>query len=100
MEHRLTAAFIFVIFALPALGIEITEDNYAGAPHFIVKTKKATYYLDKEGGGLSRLIDFYGNDWINFKRYPWEIYPESASSSYRGIPNLVFESDNNRNIHN
>lgn len=93
MKHRLTAAFIFWIIALPALGIEITEDNYAGAPHFIVKTKKATYYLDKEGGGLSRLIDIYGNDWINFKRYPWDIYPESASSSYRGIPNLVFESD-------
>lgn len=93
MKHRLAAAFIFLIFALPALGIEITEDNFAGASHFIIKTKKATYYLDKEGGGLSRLIDFYGNDWINFNRYPWDLYPESASSSYRGIPNLVFKSE-------
>jgi len=93
MKYRFTAAFIFLTMALPALGIEITEDIFAGAPHFIIKTKKATYYLDKEGGGLSRMIDLYGNDWINFKREPWDIYPESASSSYRGIPNLVFKSD-------
>ena len=93
MKRHLTAAFIFLILALPALGIEITEDTFAGAPHFIIKTKKATYYLDKEGGGLSRMIDFYGNDWIGFTREPWEIYPESAASSYRGIPNLVFRSD-------
>jgi hypothetical protein len=93
MKPHLTAAFIFLIFALPALGIEITEDTFAGAPHFIIKTKKATYYLDKEGGGLSRMIDLYGNDWIGFTREPWEIYPKSASSSYRGIPNLVFRSD-------
>ncbi len=75
---------------MPVFGVEIMEDNYAGAPHFIIKTKKATYYLDKEGGGLSRLIDRYGNDWINFKRYPWRVYPESAASSLRGLPSFVY----------
>ena len=85
----LSAALIFLIFSIPAMAVEITEDNYAGAPHFIIKTKKATYYLDKQGGGLSRLIDRYGNDWISFKRYPWEVYPESAASSLRGLPSFV-----------
>lgn len=93
MKHRLTAAFIFLTLAIPVYGIEISEEIYAGAPHFIIKTKKATYYLDKEGGGLSRMIDIYGNDWINFKREPWDSYPESAASSYRGLPNLVYGSD-------
>lgn len=93
MKHRLTAAFIFLTFALPAFGIEITEDIFAGVPHFVIKTKQATYYLDKEGGGLSRMIDEYGNDWISFKREPWDTFPESAASSYRGLPNLVFKSD-------
>jgi hypothetical protein len=93
MMHRLTATFICLIFAFPIYGIEIIEDIFAGAPHFIIKTKKATYYLDKEGGGLSRMLDIYGNDWISFKREPWELYPESAASSYRGIPNLVFKSE-------
>ena len=93
MKHRLTAAFIFLTLAMPALGIEITEDRFAGVPHFIIKTKQATYYLDKEGGGLSRMIDEYGNDWIGFKREPWNMYPESAASSFRGLPNLVFGSE-------
>lgn len=93
MKRHLTTAFIFLTLALPAFGIEISEDTFAGTPHFIIKTKKATYYLDKEGGGLSRMIDIYGNDWIGFKRYPWENYPESATSSFRGIPNIVFRSD-------
>lgn len=82
-----------MILALPAFGIEITEDIFAGKPHFIIKTKKATYYLDKAGGGLSRMIDFYGNDWIGFKREPWNVYPQSASSSFRGIPNFVLGSE-------
>ena len=93
MKHRLTAAFIFFTLAMPALGIDITEDIFAGVPHFIIKTKQATYYLDKEGGGLSRMIDEYGNDWIGFKREPWNMYPESAASSLRGLPNLVFGSE-------
>ncbi len=93
MKHPLTATLIFLTFALPCFGVEISEDVFAGAPHFIIKTKKATYYLDKEGGGLSRMIDKYGNDWISFKREPWERYPESAASSYRGLPNLVTQSE-------
>lgn len=93
MKQSFTAAFIFLTFVLPTFGIEISEDTFAGSAHFIIKTKKATYYLDKEGGGLSRMIDVYGNDWISFKRQPWDKYPESAASSFRGIPNLVFKSE-------
>lgn len=95
MKHCLTATFIFLALALPVFGIDISEDTYAGAPHFIIKTKSATYYLDKAGGGLSRMIDRYGNDWINFKKEPWQKYPESAASSFRGLPNLVYRTDDN-----
>jgi hypothetical protein len=93
MKHRLTATCIFLALALPLFGVDISEDIFAGVPHYVIRTKTATYYLDKEGGGLSRLIDRYGNDWISFKREPWNLYPESAASSYRGLPNLVFRSD-------
>jgi hypothetical protein len=95
MKYYLPTALFFLTLATPTLGIEIIEDVFADAPHFIVKTKSATYYLDKEGGGLSRMIDRYGNDWISFKREPWNVYPESAASSYRGLPNIVFRSDDN-----
>ena len=56
MKLSLTAAFIFLASTLPVSGTDITEDIFAGVPHFIIKTKKATYYLDKEGGGLSKSV--------------------------------------------
>jgi hypothetical protein len=70
-----------------------TETIYEGKPHFVVKTKSITWYFDKEGGGFSRMIDKEGNDWISFKREPWGEYPASAASAFRGIPNLVYKSD-------
>ncbi len=73
--------------------IRIEEGAYAGRPHFIVHTPSAVYYYDRAGGGLSRLIDKAGNDWIAFWPEPWNTYPASAASAYRGIPNLVYRSD-------
>jgi hypothetical protein len=73
--------------------VRITEEVYEGAAHFVVRTKAATYWYDKAGGGLSRLIDHDGKDWIAFKREPWGRGPDSAASAYRGIPNFVFGSE-------
>lgn len=73
--------------------VNITEGSYAGRPHFIVRTPSAVYYYDRAGGGLSRLIDPEGRDWIGFGIEPWDTYPASAASSYRGLPNLVYRSD-------
>ncbi len=73
--------------------VEISEGEYEGRPHYIVYTKAATYYLDRAGGGFSRMIDTYGNDWIAYRTEPWDQYPASAASSFRGVPNLVFGSE-------
>ena len=70
--------------------VVIRDGDYEGRTHFVVETKRATYWLDKKAGGLSRLIDTDGNDWIGFKREPWDQYPQSAASAYRGLPNLLF----------
>lgn len=93
MKKILGAVYLIFYCVASAYGVEIIEDEFAGVPHFIIKTKNATYYLDKAGGGLSRMVDTYGNDWINFKRSPWDEYPESAAASFRGLPNLIFGSD-------
>ena len=69
--------------------------EYEGKSHFEIKSGKITYYYDIEGGGFSRIIDQYGNDWISFKREPWNKYPQSAASAFRGLPNLVYKGDNN-----
>lgn len=73
--------------------LDTTLMDYEGKPHFVIKTSKLTYYFDIEGGGFSRIIDEFGNDWISFKRNPWNQYPASAGSSFRGLPNLVFNGD-------
>jgi hypothetical protein len=70
--------------------VTIREGQYESRDHFVIETRHATYWLDRNAGGLSRLIDREGRDWIAFKREPWDTYPESAASAFRGIPNLVF----------
>lgn len=77
----------------PSTGI--FKEVYEGAVQFKVKTPSAEFWVDSAAGGLSRLIDREGFDWINYKREPWGIYPASAASSYRGCPNLVFGSEFN-----
>lgn len=73
--------------------VTIHEGRYEDRPHFVVHTPSVTYYYDKAGGGFSRLIDNYGNDWIQYRTEPWDQYPASAASAFRGLPNLVFGSD-------
>lgn len=68
----------------------ISQAEFEGAPHFVIRTPAATYWYDEAGGGCSRLIDREGKDWIAFRREPWNVYPDSAASAYRGLPNFVF----------
>ena len=70
--------------------VSIVEDRYEDRDHYVIETPNATFWLDRQSGGLSRLIDRDGQDWIAFHREPWDQYPPSAASAFRGIPNLVF----------
>ncbi|MEO1010966.1 MAG: VCBS repeat-containing protein [Bacteroidota bacterium] len=76
--------------------IFITKAIYENRQHYTITTKTATYYFDTAGGGFSRIIDNLGNDWIGFKMEPWDQYPVSAASSFRGLPNLVFSSETDK----
>lgn len=67
-------------------GVDESADN---VPCYIIKTRNATYYLEKEGGGLSSMLDIDGVDWIGF-------HPEPGSEStgeYRGFPNAIHNQD-------
>lgn len=75
--------------------VAIEEAMFEERPHFRVHTASATYWVDRSNGGLSKLIDSDGNDWIQYSSAPWDKYPASAASSYRGIPNAVFGGDHN-----
>jgi hypothetical protein len=88
---------VIVPMSVDAMGIgrrvSISEGEYLNRPHFVINTKNATYFLDKAGGGLSRLIDREGKDWICYSDSPRNEYPASAASSYRGLPNFVHKSE-------
>ncbi len=94
MTKSLTGLLFLLCLVEPSHAqVMITEADYEGAPHFVIRTKAATYWYDRAGGGLSRMIDREGNDWISFRREPWGKTPDSAASAYRGIPNFVFGSE-------
>lgn len=52
-----------------------------GQDTLVIKTPIAAYWLQKRAGGLAKLIDHDGNDWISYQ-------PGGGSAGeYRGIPN-------------
>ncbi len=68
-----------------------TDTSAGGGPAYIVSTPSATYYLEKEGGGLSSMLDVDGVDWLGF-------HNEAGSGwkgEYRGFPNAVHKQDGN-----
>ncbi len=69
-------------------GVDSSADD---APSFIITTAVATFYLDKQGGGLSSIVDRDGVDWLGF-------HPRAGSGwkgEYRGFPNSVHRQDGN-----
>lgn len=96
MRHILITLSLIgsLAFSVAAAPVEIVDGSYEDRPQFVVKTATATYYFDRAGGGFSRLIDRDGNDWIAFSKDPLNRYPGSAAAGYRGMPNLLFGSQN------
>ncbi|MEM9673466.1 MAG: hypothetical protein AAF992_12780 [Bacteroidota bacterium] len=88
----LLGLFTIIVFS-SCSSVQIEEGSYEGRAQLVVRTSKATYWYDRAGGGLSRLIDSRGNDWIGFKKDPLSEYPASAAAGFRGMPNFVFQSD-------
>ncbi len=70
--------------------IENGVDASAGdVPCYIIQTPSATYYLEKEGGGLSSMLDRDGVDWLGFRNAPGT----ESTGEYRGFPNAVHKQD-------
>ncbi|MDO6653676.1 hypothetical protein Q4530_13950 [Colwellia sp. 1_MG-2023] len=67
------------------------DETAGGVSSYIITTTNATYYLEKEGGGLSSMLDKEGVDWIGF-------HNEKGSGhkgEYRGFPNAIHKQDGN-----
>lgn len=70
--------------------VAISEVEWKGQPHYKVENQNSTFYIEKQSGGCSSLIDLEGRDWVNFKKTGDNASLLSSDSDYRGIPNLVF----------
>lgn len=72
--------------------VELTQgadESAGGSPAYIINTPSATYYLEKEGGGLSSMLDKDGVDWIGFHNTEGSAH----KGEYRGFPNAIHKQD-------
>lgn len=65
------------------------DESAGGGPAYIISTPLATYYLEKEGGGLSSMVDKDGVDWLGFHSRPGSAH----KGEYRGFPNAIHKQD-------
>jgi hypothetical protein len=86
---------LLLLFFFTSCHRVLIEDGFddAGQSCFRITTPGATYFYQKEAGGFSSILDQDGIDWIGFSPDSAESYPSSAATSYRGLPNIVFGSD-------
>ena len=67
------------------------DESAGGGKAYIITTPLATYYLEKEGGGLSSMVDKDGVDWLGFHNKEGS----GHKGEYRGFPNAVHKQDGN-----
>ena len=93
-NYMCAVAFVCAFFLPQTKAVEISETTYQDRAHYLIHTSNADWYYDKTGGGFSRIVDHDGKDWIHFRKDPLQKYPASAAAGYRGLPNLVYGSEN------
>ena len=65
------------------------DESAGGDSAYIISTANAKYFLEKQGGGLSSMLDKDGVDWLGFHK-------EAGSGwkgEYRGFPNAIHKQD-------
>ena len=92
--HPRCSIFLLFICCSCSAQVRISDDAISeGQQCFRIETPTAVYLYQKEAGGFSNIHDSNGTDWIQFRKTSEAAYPRSAASDYRGLPNLVFRSD-------
>jgi len=86
-------AFVTAL-GISARAVRITEGEHEGRAQFIIATDTAMWFYDRAGGGVSRLIDRSGRDWVAFSKTPLNEFPQSAAAGFRGLGNLVHGAGN------
>jgi hypothetical protein len=70
--------------------VRISESTDEGFAAFKIETSNATYFYQKEAGGISSMLDKEGQDWVGWKEMGPDTYPKSLAGDFRGIPNSIY----------
>ncbi len=89
----LCISFFCVLFTACQNTVNISKDFRHNTEVFVITTDNATYEYELAAGGFRSIIDTNGTDWLQFEKSDSAYYPTSAASDYRGLPNLVFRSE-------
>ncbi len=84
-----------VVSTLATSAVEITQTEHLGREHWKIKTEAATYLFDPIAGGFSSIMDRAGNDWVAYDDPASANYPAGAAFAFRGVPNMVYQGDDN-----
>lgn len=100
INTKITVLTVLVIFGftncqLTDKKVAIQEVKYIGTPHFKISTTKATYYLEKQNGGFSSIVDEHGTDWVQFHKSDTILGAAGAAADFRGLPNMVYQGEQN-----
>lgn len=94
--------YLILVFAISLLSCENTEKQvlieeveYKNQAHFKISTERATYYLEKMGGGFSSILDSKGTDWVQFHKSDTVLGAAGAAADFRGLPNMVYQGEQN-----
>ncbi len=93
---------LFIVYAMVLMSCEkvekqitIEEVEYKNVACFKISTEKATYYLEKQNGGFSSIIDKNGTDWVQFHKSDTIRGAAGAAADFRGLPNMVYQGEQN-----
>ena len=67
------------------------DKSAGGSAAYVIGISNATFYLEKQGGGLSSMLDAEGVDWIGFN----DAKGSGWKGEYRGFPNAIHQQDGN-----
>jgi hypothetical protein len=67
------------------------DESAGGVAAYVIDISNATFYLEKDGGGLSSMLDSDGIDWIGFN----DTKGSGWKGEYRGFPNAIHKQDGN-----
>jgi len=65
------------------------DESAGGVSVYIISSLNSTYFLEKEGGGLSSILDKEGIDWLGFHNKKGS----GHKGEYRGFPNAIHKQD-------